>query len=246
MTNAPKLASAVRHEDVLRKLVFRSRMGQSNEETAHRGPRACAEGAALATPSEHGIVLVQLHHASEYGHAKIEVERQIAEEVETPCCDSRRSAARPSGINHRMGEKNSEHARADSSGKRPSVHFRPSSTGVAMVGLLPERPQRGKSAILNLERVVAEFESLFSAHCVQIEQGRVTGEKALQSFLIRDAQTHGGWLRTINEASKPLRTRWNSCLLRTRSRSLSRSARSCATCSLFELTAVVQRPCCSS
>ena len=27
------------------------------------------------------------------------------------------------------------------------VHFRPGSTGVSMVGLLPDRPQRGKSGI---------------------------------------------------------------------------------------------------
>jgi len=33
------------------------------------------------------------------------------------------------------------------------VHFRPSATGVSMVGLLHERPQRGKSGITNLERL---------------------------------------------------------------------------------------------
>ncbi len=35
------------------------------------------------------------------------------------------------------------------------VHFRPSSTGVAMVGLLPDRPQRGKSGITNLKSITA-------------------------------------------------------------------------------------------
>ncbi len=61
------------------------------------------------------------------------------------------------------------------------VHFRPSSTGVAMVGLLPDRPQRGKSGLTNLARVVADFEPMFTAHCRDVEHGRVTGEKALQS-----------------------------------------------------------------
>jgi hypothetical protein len=80
------------------------------------------------------------------------------------------------------------------------VHFRPSSTGVAMIGLLSERPQRGKAGLANVERVARDFEALFEQHCVRVEQGRVTGEKALQSFLIRDAQTHGRKMAAINAA----------------------------------------------
>jgi hypothetical protein len=81
------------------------------------------------------------------------------------------------------------------------VHFRPSSTGVAMIGLLPDRPQRGKSGITKLARVVTAFEDMFAAHCRDVPHGRVTGEKALQSFLIREAQTHKRQLASINAAS---------------------------------------------
>ena len=83
-----------------------------------------------------------------------------------------------------------------------SVHFRPSSTGVAMVGLLPDRPQRGKSGLRDLGRVAQDFETLFAEHCENVAQGRVTGEKALQSFLISEAYRCGGKLFSINEASK--------------------------------------------
>src|SRR4051812_18083161 len=69
------------------------------------------------------------------------------------------------------------------------VHFRPSAGGISMVGLLPERPQRGKSSLRKLDAVVTNFEVLFLAHCQNIEHGRITGEKALQSYLIRNS--HG-------------------------------------------------------
>jgi hypothetical protein len=82
------------------------------------------------------------------------------------------------------------------------VHFRPCSTGVAMVGLLPDRPQRGKSGITNLRRVVTDFESMFASHCRDIEHGRATGEKALQSHLISEAQKNGRHLIPINAASQ--------------------------------------------
>ncbi len=81
------------------------------------------------------------------------------------------------------------------------VHFRPSSTAVTVVGLLPDRPQRGKSGITNLDRLVADFEPTFAAHCRDIEHGRVTGEKALQSYIIRDAQKNARKMAAINAAS---------------------------------------------
>jgi hypothetical protein len=81
------------------------------------------------------------------------------------------------------------------------VHFRPSSTGVAMVGLHPDRPQRGKSGITNLRRVVADFERMFAAHCLDIDHRRVTGERRLQSYLIREAYAHNRRLAPINTAS---------------------------------------------
>ncbi len=82
------------------------------------------------------------------------------------------------------------------------VHFRPSSGGVALVGLLHDRPQRGKGKLRNLERVATDFESMFTAHCQDVSHGRITGEKALQSFLIRDAYTHGRHMATLNVASE--------------------------------------------
>lgn len=81
------------------------------------------------------------------------------------------------------------------------VHFRPGSSGIAMVGLLADRPQRGKSGISNLRRLAEDFETLFGAYCRSVEHGRVTGEKALQSFLIREAQQDGRRLRSLNAAS---------------------------------------------
>jgi hypothetical protein len=71
-----------------------------------------------------------------------------------------------------------------------------------MIGLLPERPQRGKSGIRGLLRLADDFDALFAEHCVQVEHGRVTGEKALQSWLIRDAQAHDGDLAGLNVASR--------------------------------------------
>ena len=88
----------------------------------------------------------------------------------------------------------------DAHGKR--VHFRPGSSGIAMVGLLHEWPQRGKSGLTNLDDIVADFDAMFAAHCRDIKQGRRTGEKALQSFLIREAYGHGRQLKSVNVASR--------------------------------------------
>lgn len=82
------------------------------------------------------------------------------------------------------------------------VHFRPSSDGVALVGLLHDRPQRGKGKLRNLAQVAIDFESMFAAHCQDVSHGRITGEKALQSFLIRDAYTHCRHMATLNLASE--------------------------------------------
>lgn len=71
-----------------------------------------------------------------------------------------------------------------------------------MVGLLPDRPQRGKSGITNLEHLARYFEQEFDAHCRNIEHGRVTGEKALQSFLIREAYLAGRQMVPLNAASE--------------------------------------------
>jgi hypothetical protein len=59
-----------------------------------------------------------------------------------------------------------------------------------MVGLLPERPQRGKSGLRNLHRVATDFEALFQAHCVDVAQGRPTPEKSLQASMTAAAYRH--------------------------------------------------------
>ena len=81
------------------------------------------------------------------------------------------------------------------------VHFRPASQGVAMVGLLPERPQRGRSGIRDLKRLAREFDARFQRDCVDIDHGRPTPEKRLQSWLLADAFRH-------DREMKPLTVGW--------------------------------------
>lgn len=71
------------------------------------------------------------------------------------------------------------------------------------MGLSHDLPQRGKSGLRNLDALASNFDALFAKHCNGIRQGRVTGEKALQSFLIRESYHHGRLLQPINAASKP-------------------------------------------
>jgi hypothetical protein len=73
------------------------------------------------------------------------------------------------------------------------VHFRPTTTAVTMVGLLPATAQRGRS-YQDLRKLAQHFDVEFARHCVDVDQGRPTPEKRLQSFLIRQAQTHQGRL----------------------------------------------------
>ncbi len=69
------------------------------------------------------------------------------------------------------------------------VHFRPTANGVTMVGLLPDRPQRGKGGY-KAEGLKSAFTVEFPEYCVNIGQGRPTAEKRLQSFVIGDAYRH--------------------------------------------------------
>lgn len=85
--------------------------------------------------------------------------------------------------------------------RRVPVHFRPSSRGISVVGLLHERPQRGKGGIRDVDGLVRQFEAKFEAHCRKVDQGRPTKEKALQSFLIRESYKNSRRIRPINEAS---------------------------------------------
>lgn len=48
------------------------------------------------------------------------------------------------------------------------VHFRPTSGGVTMVGLLPTRLQRGRSGVRNLRALAERFDGQFNAHCRDI------------------------------------------------------------------------------
>jgi hypothetical protein len=84
------------------------------------------------------------------------------------------------------------------------VFFRPGTSGVAMVGLTSDLPQRGRSGYTNLKKLNENFESLFLTHCITAKQGRPTPEKQLQSYLIRNA-VRGSvdrWLTPLNEASE--------------------------------------------
>ncbi len=49
--------------------------------------------------------------------------------------------------------------------------------------------------------MATNFEKLFDDHCRNIEQGRITGEKALQSFLIREANMNDRRMVSLNAAS---------------------------------------------
>jgi len=84
------------------------------------------------------------------------------------------------------------------------VFFRPGASGVAMVGLTSDLPQRGRSGYRDLKALSEKFESHFLAYCVQPDQGRPTPEKMLQSYLIRGA-IRGSverWMTPLNEASE--------------------------------------------
>ncbi len=83
------------------------------------------------------------------------------------------------------------------------VFFRPGASGISMVGLTAERPQRGKSGITNLNKLRENFEEQFQTHCIRIDQGRETPEKQLQSFLVRNSICGSAeqWITPLNEAS---------------------------------------------
>ena len=82
------------------------------------------------------------------------------------------------------------------------VHFRPGAKGIAMVGLLPERPQRGKSRVHDLEALVADFEVLFAAACRDVPAERITGESALTSYLVRESYRARRRMRPLEEAAE--------------------------------------------
>ena len=88
--------------------------------------------------------------------------------------------------------------------RHPDVHFRPGAAGIAMVGLRPESPQRGRSGITNLARLAENFDEEFHEHCVNNPPGRPTPEKELQSHLIREAYDNGRKMAFSRNKMAPL------------------------------------------
>jgi hypothetical protein len=86
---------------------------------------------------------------------------------------------------------------------RGLVHFRPSRSGVSMIGLTADAPQRGKSGIRDLSAFVqdgeAKFQSEFEKYCTK-QPGRPTEEKSLQSFLIAEAYRNNRRMVSLNNA----------------------------------------------
>jgi len=82
----------------------------------------------------------------------------------------------------------------------PIAHLRPTSNGVTLVGLAPDRPQRGKGGFRNLDQLVEDSPAIFEKYCVGTDQGRDTPEKELQSLLLRDAYSHGRRMSLLEQA----------------------------------------------
>ena len=60
------------------------------------------------------------------------------------------------------------------------VHFRPTSSGVSLIGLQPDAPQLGRGGFKDLARLRDRFEELFERHCTARRPCRPTPKKALQ------------------------------------------------------------------
>lgn len=71
-----------------------------------------------------------------------------------------------------------------------------------MVGLTPERPQRGKSGIRSLAKLATNFDAEFKKHCVDVDQGRPTAEKVLQSWMLAEAYRNDRRMVSLNTASE--------------------------------------------
>ena len=82
------------------------------------------------------------------------------------------------------------------------VWFRPSSTGVAVIGLTPQAPQRGRSGFRNVARLERDLQRIFERHCTGVAQDRPTPEKQLQSFLILGALRAHRRLVPLEEAAR--------------------------------------------
>lgn len=85
-------------------------------------------------------------------------------------------------------------------GRSGQAHFRPTDSGITLVGLLPDRPQRGRGGY-TAEHLLAKFETEFRRHCLEVPQGRDTPEKVLQSFIISRAYRDGRRLGVLQTPS---------------------------------------------
>lgn len=143
--------------------------------------------------------------------AIVEVELQLDEDLMDSCCRRGRHDTGRMSIHDLQRERLSEtirwakeirqHLQGVLDANKGRVHFRPSSGGVAMIGLTPDRPQRGKSGIKGLEWLADNFEEPFQRHCVEVDQGRATVEKALQSWMIAEAYRAGRKMASLIDAS---------------------------------------------
>ena len=66
------------------------------------------------------------------------------------------------------------------------VHFRPTSKGVTLISLHPDRPQLGEH-FESMKILKKKFEEKYQIHCVDRAPKKRTPEKRLQSFLIANA-----------------------------------------------------------
>jgi hypothetical protein len=82
------------------------------------------------------------------------------------------------------------------------VHFRPGAKGIAMVGLLAERPQRGRSRVNDLDKVVDDFEAVFAQFCQNIVEERVAPSDAVASFLVRTSYPHERRMQALESAAE--------------------------------------------
>ena len=87
------------------------------------------------------------------------------------------------------------------------VHFRPTGNGITMVGLLEDRPQRGRGGY-SADRLIDNFDEQFRKYCIDIEQGRNTPEKKLQSYLISNAYLNDRKMKVLvdSDSSQQLST----------------------------------------
>lgn len=83
------------------------------------------------------------------------------------------------------------------------VYFRPSSNGVSIISLDPQRPQLGKGGLRDLQRIAQDFPAVFEQYCSG-GPDRQTPEKCLQSWLIAGALAQGRRLLPLEQAGEEL------------------------------------------